>query len=136
MSLELRLAIEDAATGARASAALRVGLALRDVALEAEGRLALDLPCISATSRLDLSYISARSRLDLSYISARSPLDLRYICPRLALDVAGLGGLQLRQLRRNCTARQLLAGALLGLGARATLDTLVVDGGAPAWGLG
>ena len=125
MTLELRLAIEDAATGARASAALRVGLALRDVALEAEGRLALGLP-----------YISATSRLYLSCISARSPLDLRYICPRLALDVAGLGGLQLRQLRRNCTARQLLAGALLGLGARATLDTLVVDGGAPAWGLG
>jgi hypothetical protein len=125
VSLELRLAIEDAATGARASAALRVGLALRDVALEAEGRRALDLP-----------YISATSRLCLSYISAMSPLDLPYICPRLALDVAGLGDLQLRQLRRNCTWRQLLAGALLALGARATLDSLVVDGGAPAWGLG
>ena len=71
VSFELHAALEDGASGARAATAVRVSLALRDIALEAKGRLALDL--------------------------------------------AGLERLQLRQLRLNCTGRQLLAARTLTL---------------------
>ena len=55
VSLELHAALEDAASGARAATAVRVSLALRDIALEAKGRLALDL---AALERLQLRQLS------------------------------------------------------------------------------
>jgi hypothetical protein len=86
---------------------------------------------------LDLHVAIEGARGARSSSALRVSLALRDVeleaAARLALDLVGLKGLQLRQLSLNCTARQLLGGVLLSVGARATVDVLALDGAA-AWG--
>ena len=69
VSLDLLVAIETAG-GARTSSALRVSLALRDVELQAAGRLALNA---SGLSGLQLNQIVPSLLLNCSLTQARSP---------------------------------------------------------------
>ena len=72
VSLDLLVAIETAG-GARTSSALRVSLALRDVELQAAGRLALNA---SGLSGLQLNQIVPSLLLNCSLTQARSPSPL------------------------------------------------------------